>query len=199
MSGRFNTFLTCRDLRRARFCDFRRALPLAVGPRRAGLTPSWPPFGSPKPFQKPFKNQSFFRSMFSYILAPFLSQNASQNHIKSIKNRSKTKVEFRYRFYCVFKPAFTKKSTLEIQKTLSLYWYLQCFAALGLFALIRVWVMIFMKIQAMLPPNIDKNPIKKRSKTVLIYWSSVELFFMGFWLHFNTFPVPILAPKSLKR
>ena len=83
---------------------------------------------------------------------------------------------------------------------MSLYWYLQYFAALGLFALIRVWVMIFMKIQAIFTPKNRQKSIKKaiqnRIHLLIEFWT---VFLLGFGLHVDTFPVPNLAPKPLKK
>ena len=60
-----------------------------------------------------------------------------------MKNRLKTKVKFRHRNVYVFQAKLLKISSPEPGKTLSLYWYLQYFAALGLFASIHLWVSNF--------------------------------------------------------
>ena len=123
-------------------------------------------------------------------MAPCFPQNASKNHPKSIKNRLKTKVKFRHRFYCIFKPKLTKKSTPEIQKTLSLYWYLQYFAALGLFALIRLWVLIFIQISISFrtknQPKSNKNAIQNRIDFLIKFWIDFFWILTPFWLPFGS-------------
>ena len=75
----------------------------------------------------------------------------------------------------------------EPQKTLSLYWYLQYFAALGLFALMRLWVLIFIQISI-------KFGIKNHPKSIKKTIQNRIDFLIEFWIDFFTILAPFWPP-----
>ena len=87
-----------------------------------------------------------------------------------------------------------KTSTPENENTLSLYWYLQYFAALGLFALIRLWVLICIQMSMNFgiknQPKSIKNAIQNRIDFLIEFWTDffriLAPFCPPFGLHFGS-------------